>query len=187
GGTKDITANVRFVAATNRSLQEMVAAGTFRSDLFYRLSPFTISVPALKERKSDIKPLARHFLETRNFKRNVNKVFAPATTRMLAGYDWPGNVRELRNVVERAILVSAASPRILPEHISIPSSPAGTRPKVELSFDHEPTLEEIRDRYLLLLLETHDGNRQEVAKALGMSERNTYRLIKKLQAATSPS
>ena len=185
GGTKDLAANVRFVAATNRSLQEMSNEGSFRSDLFYRLSGFTITVPPLRERKSDIKALAQYFLDRRKFQRNESKVIAPATFKVLLSYDWPGNVRELRNVVERGILMSANSPRILPEHVSLPSMSDGYTARVTLNFDHEPTLDEIRDRYLVQLLESHNGNRQEVAKALGMSERNTYRLIKKLEIAES--
>ena len=188
GGTRDITANVRFVAATNRSLEEMKDEGKFRSDLYYRLSAFMISVPPLRERKGDISRLAKHFLETRQFQRNINKVLASSTIKALSRYDWPGNVRELRNVVERSILISAGSPRILPEHIALPNSSRSGGARVELTYDHEPTFEEIRETYLIKLLEAHNGNRQKVARTLGMSERNTYRLIKKLDLnVTSPS
>ncbi len=180
GGTRDLTANVRFIAATNRDLRAMAGSGKFRADLFYRLSPFVISVPPLRERKSDIPLLAQHFLDNRKFSRNLSKGFAAGTLKSLARYSWPGNIRELRNVVERAFLISATTPRILPEHISLPSGEADGAMRIELAFDHEPTLDELRDTYLAKLLELHDGNRQEVASALGVSERNTYRLIKKL-------
>jgi len=191
GGTKDLTADVRFVAATNRSLQEMVEDGSFRSDLFYRLSAFNIQVPSLRKRKGDITQLALHFLETRQFQRSIKKVLAPATIKTLTKYNWPGNVRELKNVIERGILMSANSPRILPEHISLPKTSGKKSSAVDLSFSHEPTLDEVRDIYLTHLLEAHNGNRKEVAKTLGISERNTYRLIKKLkldveETATSP-
>ncbi len=188
GGTKDLTANVRFIAATNRSLEKLKEEGAFRGDLYYRLSAFNILVPPLRQRRGDIKNLAIHFLETRQFQRNINKVFAPSTIKEFTTYSWPGNVRELRNIVERGILISAGSPRILPDHISLPKNPDTDKAKVELSFDHEPTFDEIRETYLAQLLETHGGNRQKVAKALGISERNTYRLIKKLElVTTSPS
>jgi DNA-binding NtrC family response regulator len=77
--------------------------------------------------------------------------------------------------------MSAGSPRLLPEHIALPKSATEGKAKVELLFDHRPTFDEVREAYLVQLLEAHDGNRQEVARALGISERNTYRLIKKLQ------
>ena len=181
GGTKDLSADVRFVAATNRSLQEMTEEGTFRNDLYYRLSAFNIQVPALRKRKGDVKQLAQHFLAARKFQRNIDKALAPATLKALTAYSWPGNVRELKNVIERGILLSAGSPRILPEHISLPKNASGDSAAVDLSFNHEPTLDEMRDIYLAYLLDAHSGNRKEVAKILGISERNTYRLIKKLE------
>lgn len=184
GRVKDLVADVRFVAATNRSLQEMVDKGTFRSDLYYRLSAFSIPVPPLRERKGDIKKLAEHFLISRQFLRNVDKAFAPATFKALRQYRWPGNVRELKNVVERSILVSAGSPRILPEHVSLPQTVDDEKSSVELCYDYEPSLDELRSSYLSYLLETHDGNRREVANILGISERNTYRLIKQLDFET---
>jgi two-component system NtrC family response regulator len=187
GGTRDLTANVRFVAATNRSLQEMSAEGTFRSDLFYRLSPFTIHVPPLRERRADIEAIARHFLATRKFARHIEKDFAAKTMKALLAYHWPGNVRELRNAIERGILMSGNAPRILPSHIALPDGEDSVNSSIEFSFDHEPTLEEIRDVYLGKLMETHQGNRKEVSQALGISERNTYRLIKKLSADRFPT
>ncbi|MCP4408579.1 MAG: sigma-54-dependent Fis family transcriptional regulator [Gammaproteobacteria bacterium] len=180
GGTKDFQANVRFVAATNSSLKGLVEEGKFRPDLFYRLSTFTIDVPPLRERRGDIEPIARHFLATRKFMRNFEKDFSVQALKALAGYAWPGNVRELRNVVERAVLLSGNLRTIQQGHISLPEDADRSGPKVELSFDHEPTLEELRENYLIQLLETHQGNRREVARVLGVSERNTYRLIKKL-------
>jgi DNA-binding NtrC family response regulator len=182
GGTRDLTANVRFVAATNRDLRAMAESGRFRIDLFYRLSPFIIRVPPLHERKSDIPQLAKYFLETRKFSRNVTKTFTPASLKALSNYSWPGNIRELRNVVERAFLISANSSRILPEHIGLPES-GNDGASIDLSFQHEPTMNELRDAYLARLLERHDGNRKTVSRALGISERNTYRLIRNLRKA----
>ena len=180
GGVRDLTANVRFVAATNRNLRSMTDAGDFRSDLYYRLSAFVVAVPPLRERKNDIESIAHYFLVNRKFLRNVDKVFSPQSMKALYDYDWPGNVRELRNVVERAILISANSDKIMREHISIPEKSGSVKTKIEFAFDHQPTLNEIRDIYIQQLLEIHNGNRQEVSKALGMSERNIYRIIKKL-------
>ena len=182
GGTRDLTANVRFVAATNRDLRAMSDGQGFRSDLFYRLSAFVITVPPLRARKADIPLLAQHFLDNRKFSRNISKQFGAAALNALSRYHWPGNIRELRNVIERAFLISGSSARITAEHISLPDSGDGPSPAVTLSFNHAPTLDELRDSYIEHLIDSHGGSRQDLAKTLGVSERNTYRLIKKLQS-----
>jgi DNA-binding NtrC family response regulator len=108
GGAVDINVDVRVVAATNRHLEKMIQSGTFREDLYYRLSIVPIVMPPLRERPEDIPLLAQHFLETynREFRRQFNGLTA-AALRKLNQYPWPGNVRELRNVIERAVLLSA--------------------------------------------------------------------------------
>ena len=106
GGTSVIQANVRLVAATNTDLEKAIAAGTFREDLYYRLNVFTVFVPPLRERKTDILLLADHFLEKYAIEhgRNIKRISTPAID-MLMAYHWPGNVRELQNIIERAVLV----------------------------------------------------------------------------------
>ncbi|HPX41694.1 MAG TPA: sigma-54 dependent transcriptional regulator, partial [Candidatus Hydrogenedentes bacterium] len=96
GGGRELTVDVRVIAATNRSLEDDVREGRFREDLFYRLNVFALEVPPLRERRDDILPLAAHFLK------DEKRRLAPATERVLMAYDWPGNVRELRNAMERA-------------------------------------------------------------------------------------
>ncbi len=187
GGTRDMTANMRFVAATNRDLREMTDGQKFRSDLFYRLTAFVITVPPLRSRKPDIRLLAQHFLDNRKFSRNISKQFAPSALRALSKYHWPGNIRELRNVIERAFLVSGMSAHISAEHISLPETDNGSGAKITLAFDREPTLDELRDSYLKHLLESHSGSRHDLAETLGISERNTYRLIKRLQNGEHPA
>jgi DNA-binding NtrC family response regulator len=177
GGTRDISANVRFITATNRDLADWVKQGKFRGDLFYRLSPFVISVPPLRDRREDILILARHFLESRNFMRNVQKVFHVTTERALESYNWPGNIRELRNAVERGLLMSAGSPIILPHHLALPT-PTPQAGTFNLSFDHEPSLEELKLNYMAKILHTYGGNRAQAARAMGISERNLYRLVR---------
>ena len=181
GGTRDLDADVRFVAATNRDLRALAAAGEFRSDLYYRLSAFEIVVPPLRERRDDIPLLAEFFLANRKFSRNIEKQFSPSALKALSQYAWPGNIRELRNVVERAFLVSGASARILPEHISLPGDPArrGGGGAGGRSFPPEPTFDDLRPLYTPRLLDRHGGNRQELASRLGISERNLYRLLQK--------
>ncbi|WP_428542505.1 hypothetical protein [Profundibacter sp.] len=153
--------------------------------MFYLLSSLKIQVLPLRARKSDVMPLAKHFLQGRNFHRGIDKSFAPETIESLTEYDWPGNVRELRNAIERGVIMSAGADTVLPEHIALPSQSSGlpsnaTESGVNLRFDHQPTLDEIRDTYLRLLLDKYAGNRKQVAEALGVSERNTYRMLKKL-------
>ena len=107
GGTKTIRTDVRVIAATNRDLHTAIEAGTFRSDLFYRLNVFPIEMPSLRERKEDIPGLVEYFIQRYTGKtgkkiRRINK----ETLDMLASYDWPGNIRELQNVVERSVILS---------------------------------------------------------------------------------
>ena len=106
GGTKPVKIDVRIIAATNRNLEEMVKDGTFREDLYYRLTVFPISIPPLRMRKKDIIPLALSFLEKLNQKYQLKKYFTDLSMQLLHEYDWPGNIRELKNIVERAIIIS---------------------------------------------------------------------------------
>lgn len=182
GGVQDLTADARIVAATNRDLGEEVTRGGFRSDLFYRLTTIQVTVPPLRERREDIADLARHFLTNHDFSRRIAKEFSAETIDALEAYAWPGNVRELRNDVERAIIVSGDEEVIQPAHLGqkfIPIQPQGDNPALVLSFDSEPTLDEMRRRYLMMLLNSHNEHRASIAEKLGISERNLYRLIKK--------
>jgi Nif-specific regulatory protein len=101
-----VKVNVRLIAATNTHLEDAIAAGTFREDLLYRLNVFTIFVPPLRERKTDVLLLADHFLErlAADHRKRIRRISTPAID-MLMAYHWPGNVRELQNVIERAVLV----------------------------------------------------------------------------------
>lgn len=107
GGTKPIPIDVRIVTATNRNLEDMVAEGTFREDLFYRFHVIPLYVPALRERTDDIEPLVYHFLQYFNEKFATKKHFSEDALEMLKAYHWPGNVRQLQNVIERAMVISA--------------------------------------------------------------------------------
>jgi Nif-specific regulatory protein len=109
GGAETIRVDVRLIAATNRDLEEMVNAGLFRQDLYYRLSVFPIMLPPLRRRRDDIMPLAVHFIDkisARNHKK-ISRI-APEAISLLMQYDWPGNIRELENVIERAIILSGS-------------------------------------------------------------------------------
>jgi DNA-binding NtrC family response regulator len=178
GGIKDLQANVRIVAATNRNLAQMSRDGNFRADLYYRLSAFTLRIPPLRERLKDIPALVEHFLAHHNFSRRLNKRLSPSALRLLMSYGFPGNIRELRNMVERAIIVGGGSDEIRPEHFSFEA--LGEQPgQFSMGFQHEPTLDEIERRYLELLVAKYAGHRGQIAAILGVSERSIYRLLEK--------
>jgi len=129
GGTKDLVVDVRIISATNRDLREMVKAGLFREDLFYRLNVVPIKIPPLRERREDILPLVRYFLK--DFNPRFNKNFAlvdDEARRLLMEYPWPGNIRELRNVIERIVLMEGGS-ELSDEHL---------RPYLGGSWDRSP-------------------------------------------------
>jgi transcriptional regulator with GAF, ATPase, and Fis domain len=106
GGTRSIQTNVRVIAATNRNLQAAIAAGTFRSDLFYRLNVFPIDMPPLRERREDISVLVEHFVDhcARKLGKNILGI-AKESLDLLRSYPWPGNIRELQNVIERSVIM----------------------------------------------------------------------------------
>jgi DNA-binding NtrC family response regulator len=178
GGIKDLQSRARIVAATNRDLARVSKDGHFRADLYYRLSAFTLRIPPLRDRREDIPDLVRHFLATRGFNRNVDIRLAPAALERLQAYSFPGNIRELRNMVERAVILAAESGLIGPEHLAFDSE-AQTLPGFSLHFEKEPSLEDIERRYLEILVHKHAGHRVRIAQALGISERNVYRLLER--------
>jgi DNA-binding NtrC family response regulator len=179
GSNLDRVADVRIVAATNRDLGAMSQQGGFRSDLFYRLSAFVVEVPPLRERRDDIPALVEHFVSNHDFSRRINKKVSGGAMRNLVAYDWPGNVRELKNVVERAIILSRDSKDIKRKHLGQCDAQSSRESMINLTFDHEPTLEEIQKNYLSMVMTRYSGHRSQVAQTLGISERNVYRLIEK--------
>jgi DNA-binding NtrC family response regulator len=177
GGNKDLHADIRVVAATNKRLAEETGEGDFRSDLYYRLSAFILPVPSLRDRREDIPALVEHFLNHHSFSRRVSKNVSKKAMEQLVAYDWPGNVRELRNMVERAIILSGDSKLLKPVHFTLRGEQAAR--DVHLDFNHEPSLEEIEKTYLKQLLKKYSGHRSKIADVLGVSERTTYRLLQK--------
>jgi PAS domain S-box-containing protein len=106
GGTEKIDIDTRIIAATNRNLERMVDEGRFRSDLYYRLKVVPITLPSLRDRRDDIVPLAKFFLDKHNSEYNFNKSFSPGAYKALVNYSWPGNIRELENEVERLVVTT---------------------------------------------------------------------------------
>ncbi len=177
GGVRDLTANVRFVAATNRDLDAMRREGSFREDLFYRLSAFILEIPPLRERLDDVPLLAEHFLARRDFNRQEAKRWSTSALEMIASYHWPGNVRELRNLVERAALVAGHASEIRPAHITGLSLGGAVRKVYSFSFDHLPTIEGLTELYMEQLCADPSLSRADMARILGISERSLYRLL----------
>ncbi|MDJ0958226.1 MAG: sigma-54 dependent transcriptional regulator [Arenicellales bacterium] len=177
GSNRNLRADVRVVAATNRDLEQEVQEKRFREDLYYRLTGFVVNVPALRERSEDIPALVQHFLKFNSLSRRSDKAISPAALDQLIRYEWYGNVRELRNVIERAIVVSGDQKTIEPQHLGLHSRNGNYLETTSLLFDHEPTLEDIQVEYLNRLLSKYQGHRATIARVLGVSERNLYRLI----------
>lgn len=180
GGTKDIAANVRFVTATNRNLEDMCRLGTFREDLYYRLSAFVLKVPPLRERLDDLPLLAEHLLQTRDFVRHAHKRWSPSALDALMAYDWPGNIRELRNIVERAALISGSDNEIRASHIGPLRRQLHLHAKYAFNFDSPPKLDDIAAIYLKKLIGEGGRSRVEIARTLGISERKLYRMLNEM-------
>ncbi len=164
----------RIVASTSGDLKEAVEHKTFRRDLFHRLGVFLIRLPRLRERPTDIVPLARFFLEQEKVKTSVTKLadFSPEVLDVLRSYPWPGNVRELKAVVERAVLVAtgdSVEPSALPDHIL--ESPSVT---FRLGGEHRPTLADVEKTYIEITLRHVRGNQTRAAEILGISRKSLW-------------
>ena len=181
GSTVDVRVQVRVIAATNKDLFQTVEAGAFREDLYYRLDVIPIYVPALRDRKEDIAPLALHFLERFNedLGRSIRGVSDKAMEQ-LTNYSWPGNVRELRNLMERLVLMTSATeilPEHLPQHIVVGAETSrGGRSTSPILFPQEEllSLEEIERAAIDHTLAKVGGNKTKAAEVLGIS-RQTLR------------
>jgi two-component system response regulator AtoC len=172
GGTRDLSTDLRVLAATNRNLAEEVRLGRFRLDLFHRLDVFHLQLPPLRERREDLSPLAR-FLLGRIAQRLLKPApsLSPEAERILAGYAWPGNVRELRNVLERAVIL-ARGPEIGAAELVLGEGPGPAAPaffEAPLVDGRPPTLAELERAYLVRLLAHAGGNRTQVARLLDVS------------------
>ena len=177
GSQKRIKLDIRIIASSNRDLQEAIKAGTFREDLFYRLSVVPIPLPPLRERTGDIPLLVEHFLQKYRQRgdREISGIASQAM-KMLSAYAWPGNVRELEHTIERIVILEDGD-IIQPEHL--PSFISQRQSELQVFSDGEYTLEEIEKRYIQLILRRTKGRRQEAARILGINRKTLGQRIKK--------
>ena len=170
--------DIRVIAATNKDLKELISRGKFREDLYYRLSVMELRVPALRDRKEDILPLTRFFVERLSKKLKIRNLHIDSTCiDYLQEYNWPGNVRELENVIERAAILSPDG-RILPEHLPAAIANAGKK-SFEPLVKGNPTLEEVELGYIEQVLEQTGGNKAKAARVLGIDVTTLWRKLKK--------
>jgi two-component system nitrogen regulation response regulator NtrX len=180
GAAGSVQVDVRVVAATNKNLDEEIARGNFREDLFYRLNVIPFFVPPLRDRREDVPQLAEHFLRefTTAYGRKP-KELTPEAYQVLAEYHWPGNVRELKNLIERIVILN---PQVRVDARHIPLN-AARRP-ADRPLERFGSLQEVREaaerEYILKKLEETHGNVTRTAEALGLERSNLYRKMKTL-------
>jgi transcriptional regulator with GAF, ATPase, and Fis domain len=191
GATAPCKVDIRLIFATNRNLEELVAAGSFREDFYYRIFVYPILLPPLRERKSDIPLIADHFL--RHYSRQMNKTLkaldAAATARLM-DYDWPGNVRQLRNVIERAVII-CESDQLTATDLGLPEADAASRdsasrmPRTKDDLKRlkreirRNAVDEVEKNFLLQALAQNGWNITRAAKATGLQRTNFQTLLKK--------
>jgi two-component system NtrC family response regulator len=193
GDNESLICDVRVICATNRHLDQMVAAGDFREDLWFRINTFEITLPPLRERIDDILPLARHLVTRKGMRLgSEDELFTPETAAALRQHTWPGNVRELANVVEHAMILCEQAP-IGPEHLprrfsarpTAPATPAAAAPAVSpqsaapatAASAAKPATPNLRQREMQAILDAlnrHGGNKPKAAEELGISLKTLY-------------
>jgi two-component system, NtrC family, nitrogen regulation response regulator NtrX len=185
GGTSSSEVDVRVIAATNKRLDEEIRKGTFREDLYFRLSVIPFQVPALRERRADVAVLARHFMQAiaaENGKRP--KELTPEVLEALALMHWPGNVRELRNIIERLVIMTPGDrielrhvpAPLLPQPDAAPAAPAALEPTSFASLIE--AREDFEKRYIWSQYERSGGSMSRTAEALRVERSNLYRKMK---------
>jgi len=191
GSEKVVKIDVRVIAATNKNLEAMVAEGSFREDLYYRLNVVPITIPSLQERPEDIVVLLEHFLERFNEKYGVDKSFSVEALYLLKKYSWPGNVRELINLVER-LVITCRSSVIMPDHLpkSMNICASNNYSTASLLMEHrylqeqlasknmKEILDEIEKKMMLLVLKEHRSSR-DVGEVLGVSHATVINKLRK--------
>lgn len=181
GETKTRKVDVRVLAATNRKLDEEVNRGTFREDLYFRLSVVTVRVPSLRERIEDLELLIRVFLDSFDASDSAH-LFSPEVIEALSRHSWPGNVRELRDYVERSVVFDTAVPPWRDTSNSASSASSSMEVNTDLPFKiaKEQVVSEFERQYLTALLDTTNGNLSSAARKAGIDRMYLHRLVQKL-------
>ena len=178
GGNKSVYVDVRVIAATNKKIDEEVASGRFREDLYYRLNVVQIHMPPLRERKEDIPVLASHFVDIFKQERGLPQLaISKKAMEKMVQYDWPGNVREMRNALERAVVMGSGL-EILPEDLPIPVL-RPSHPGMRVGLTLEEAMNSFKKEFITLNLKHTGGNRANAAKILGIQRTYLSRLISK--------
>jgi DNA-binding NtrC family response regulator len=184
GASQTQKANVRVIAASSRNVEQEVAAGRFRSDLYSRLSAISIVLPPLRQRPEDIAPLAQSFAD-RVYSLNPSVKFAPDAMELLERYSWPGNIRELENVVVRAVAICDGTIGVkdLPQRVRNYSQkhaePGTSQNGGDEAVNEWVPLSEIEGRYVAQVLEHTRGNKQAAARVLAIDRKTLDRMIKR--------
>jgi DNA-binding NtrC family response regulator len=185
GGRSTVTVDVRIVAATNRDLEEATRAGTFRLDLYHRLHVVEIVLPALRERREDVLPLARHFLAELEREHGRRILLAPDAVEALCAHPWPGNVRQLRNALERAWALSGPNATFANLRLWLDpgAAQANASEVVDTSLPFKDAKERWNDqferRYVAMVFAHHGNNVTRAAEHAGLSRRHFRELLYK--------
>ncbi len=180
GGEREISVDVRIIAATNKNLSALVNAGQFRKDLYYRLKVMVIEMPPLRERREDILLLANMFIEENNKELGKSVIsISGAAREYLINYGWPGNVRELKNIIERAMILSNGN-EILPDHLPIELRKSQLDDIGDRTSDvADLTLETVEKKHIRDVLMMMEGNKSRAARMLGISRSTLREKLKK--------
>jgi transcriptional regulator with PAS, ATPase and Fis domain len=183
GGRHPITVDMRIIVATNVDLDNAIAEGRFRQDLYYRISTLRIDIPSLRERQTDVLDLANAFLERiRPALGKPDLIFSPQALELIGKYPWPGNIRQLENSVERAVNI-AEGPAILPEDFGLtPESEV----EIPLPVQKNALLKDMERTLIVAQMDQCGGNISKAARMLGVSRPTLYRKLRKYGLATSP-
>lgn len=176
GGTRPIKVDVRFIAATNQNVNSIISEGRFRRDLYYRLNIMEIFIPSLRERRDDIEPLSKYFIQ-KHLPRYNKKItgFTKESMDILMGYSFPGNVRELENIIERAIILEKSR---LITYDSLPH-PMRMFQIETLEPSRIRTIDELNREYAEKVIDLTEGNKSKAAEILGISRTSLWRILKK--------